>query len=99
MRGFFQLFVFAALIVGAQSCRTTSEVTQVDETDMIKADIGEGKVIYMRDCTRCHEQKKVEDFTPAQWKNILPRMVIQAQLNDTESRQVRAYVDWELENE
>lgn len=99
MRRIFQLFVAAALAIGAQSCRTTSEVTPIDEGDMIKADIGEGKVIYMRDCTRCHEQKKVENFTPVQWKNILPRMIVQAQLNDTESRQVRAYVDWELEND
>lgn len=99
MRIIFHLFTATALIVGIQSCRNTPEVAPISESDMIKADIGEGKVIYIRDCTRCHEEKKVEDFTSAQWKNILPRMIIQAQLNDTEKRQVTAYVEWELEND
>ena len=95
------LFLFAttALVVASQSCRNTSEINPTDENGMIKADIGKGKVIYLRNCTECHEQKKVEDFTSAQWANILPRMIVQAQLNETESRQVKAYVEWELEND
>ena len=88
-----------ALAVTSQACKNTSEITPTDENGMIKSDVGEGKVIFLRDCARCHEQKKVEDFTSAQWANILPRMSIQAQLNDTETRQVKAYVEWELEND
>ncbi len=64
----------------------------------MSADVGEGKVIYMRDCTRCHEEKKIENYTQAQWDNILPRMVIKAQLDDTQRRQVKAFVNWKLEN-
>ena len=90
--------IFAAGVVTMYSCKTTPPVI-TDENGMIKADVGEGKVVYMRDCTRCHEQKVVEDFTPTQWSNILPRMIIQAQLNEDESRQVKAYVEWELEND
>lgn len=85
------------VILGSQSCRNTAEITTGDN-GMMETDIGEGKVIFMRDCTRCHELKKIEGFTSAQWSNILPRMIIQAQLNDTESRQVTAYVEWELDN-
>jgi mono/diheme cytochrome c family protein len=92
-------FAITALAVATQACKNTSEINPTDENGMIKADIGEGKVIYLRDCTRCHEKKKVEDFTSTQWANILPRMSVQAQLNDTESRQVKAYVEWELEND
>lgn len=99
MKSLAYFFAIGSIAIASQSCRNTSEITPTDENGMIKADIGEGKVIYMRDCTRCHEQKKVEDFTAAQWSNILPRMIVQAQLNDTESRQVKAYVDWELEND
>ena len=96
---FFILFsLLAVSSVTIYSCKNTPHVI-TDENGMIKADIGEGKVIYMRDCTRCHEQKKVENFTSAQWANILPRMIIQAQLDETASRQVTAYVEWELENE
>lgn len=99
MNYFFQFLAVASLVISAQSCRNTAEIKPTDENGMIKADVGEGKVIYMRDCTKCHEQKKVEDFTSAQWENILPRMIVQAKLDDTESRQVTAYVEWELEND
>lgn len=99
MKSLVVLFGILALTVASQSCRNTSEITITDENGMIKADVGEGKVIYMRDCTRCHEQHKVEDFTSSQWANILPRMIVKAQLDDTEGRQVRAYIEWELEND
>ena len=99
MRFLLQLAFASALVLASQSCKNTAEIsTPTDEDGLLKADVGEGKVIYMRDCTRCHEQKKIENFTSAQWANILPRMIIQASLNDTESRQVTAYVEWKLEN-
>ena len=95
------LFLLFGSILVFESCKTTPppEVTSVDEEGLLAADIGEGKVIYARDCKRCHEHKKVEDFTAEQWYNILPRMIKQANLNETESRQVTAYVDWELVND
>lgn len=84
-----------------ESCKTAPppEVTVVEETSLQSADIGEGKVIYARDCKRCHEHKKVEDFTAEQWATILPRMIQKAKLGETEARQVTAYVDWELVND
>lgn len=95
--------VFGAVIItcsfAIQSCKTSPVIAPIEEDGMMKADIGEGKVIYMRDCTRCHAQKKVEDFTNEQWSNILPRMVKKAQLDETKSRQVKAYVEWEMEND
>ncbi len=99
MRFLITLFFFGFTFFVVESCKTPSEITPTDPEGMMKADIGEGKVIYMRDCTRCHDQKKVEDFTSEQWSNILPRMVKKAQLDETKSRQVTAYVEWELEND
>lgn len=95
------LTLFVGAIATFQSCKTAPppEITAVDEEGLLAADIGEGKVIYSRDCKRCHEYKKVEDFTAEQWFNILPRMIKLANLNETESRQVTAYVDWELVND
>lgn len=98
------IVLVASSIFAVASCKTTppaeiTETTTVEETGMIKADIGEGKVVFMRDCTRCHDQKKVEDYTADQWSTILPRMIKKAQLDETQSRQVTAYVDWELVND
>jgi cytochrome c2 len=98
MKLLLQFSSLAFIVIAAQSCRNTSEIT-TDENGLAKTDIGEGKVVFMRDCTRCHGEKKVENFTSAQWSNILPRMIIQAELNDDESRQVKAYVEWELDND
>lgn len=98
MKFLLQLSVMTLIVVAIQSCKNTSEIS-TNENGLTKTDIGEGKVVFMRDCTRCHGQKKVENFTTTQWSNILPRMIIQAQLNDDESRQVKAYVEWELDND
>lgn len=98
MKLLLQLFAITFIVVATQSCKNTAEII-TDENGLIKADISEGKVIFMKDCTKCHEQKKVESFTTVQWSNILPRMIIQAQLNDEKSRQVKAYIEWELEND
>lgn len=92
-------FVLIAVgTIAVSSCRTPSEVSNA-ESSIMDPDVGEGKVIYMRDCTRCHEQMVVESFTEAQWETILSRMIIKAQLDETQSRQVRAYVAWELKND
>jgi cytochrome c5 len=89
--------ILSAFLVSNQSCKATEKVSE--DQGLMTADVGEGKVIYMRDCTRCHDQKTVEAYTKAQWSNILPRMIVKAQLNETESRQVTAYVEWEIEND
>lgn len=97
------LFGFAVFVV-ACSPKTTEAITEdVSETEvneeMPKAAIGEGKVVYLKDCTKCHGAKKIEDFTPEQWANILPRMVKKAQLNEKDAYNVEAYITWEIEND
>jgi len=99
MKTVIYFIAFAALVVSIQSCGNTSKVSPKEQEGMMKPDVGEGKVIFMRDCVRCHEQKKVENYTAAQWNNILPRMIVKAQLDETQSRQVKAYVEWKMENE
>lgn len=98
MKFLLQILAVTFVILAFQSCKNTPVISPSDESGMMKTDIGEGKVIFIRDCTRCHKQKTVEDYTSKQWSNILPRMIIKAELNDTESRQVTAYIEWELEN-
>lgn len=91
------LFAISILVMTFQACKNSSRVG-FKKDGLLKADVGEGKVIFMRDCTRCHEEKKIENFTSEQWSISLPRMIILANLNETQSRQVTTYVDWELKN-
>lgn len=84
---------------------TAEETTTSTEGDMPKADIGEGKVVFMKNCIDCHYgrsidnvQETVDRFTKEQWANILPKMLIEAKLDEEKSRQVAAYIAWEIEN-
>ena len=107
------VFVFAAAGLLAACTPKTSEVVEVVETaeeetttdgDMPKADIGEGKVVFLNKCTGCHygngpsSPESIHNFTKAQYQAILPKMFENAELNADESRQVSAYIYWELEN-
>ena len=82
---------------------TEEEVTTTDG-DMPKADIGEGKVVFLNNCTGCHygngpsSPETIQDFTKAQYTAILPKMFENAELNEEQSRQVSAYIYWQLEN-
>lgn len=94
------LFVFiAGVTVVACSPETTAVVTDSNDEGMPKTAIGEGKVVYLKKCQKCHDLKKVEDFTAAEWKNILPKMAVKAELTEEEHEQVSAYINWELVND
>lgn len=100
-----QLFIIASVAIATQSCKNTLEITPIGETRMIKADIGEGKVVFMENCIDCHYGRSVDRvpeivsrYTKEQWEELLPRMVVKADLSEDKSRQVAAYIAWELEN-
>lgn len=91
------IYLSVGLVAVACSPKTAETVTEpVTETPMPKADIGEGKVVYLKDCSKCHGAKMIHDYTSKQWARILPSMIKKAGLNDEKARQVTAYVDWEL---
>lgn len=95
------LFIASVGVLIGCAPQTTEAVTSdVEETteEMPKAAIGEGKVIYLDDCSKCHGTKVVEDYTKEQWDKILPNMIKKAELDATQGAQVSAYVYWELEN-
>lgn len=84
---------------------TVEEAETSTTGGMPKSDIGEGKVVFLTNCIDCHYGRSanrvpelVDSYTKEQWANILPKMVIQAELNDEKSRQIAAYIAWELEN-
>lgn len=88
----------------------TAEIVEVTETatdgDMPKADIGEGKVVFLTKCIGCHSSYApgptsalaVDNFSKEQYDAILPKMIINAELNEEQARQVSAYIYWEIEN-
>lgn len=51
-----------------------------------------GHDTYTAKCGRCHELKKVDDFTAARWEPILASMAPKAGLTEAETANVLAYV-------
>ena len=108
------VFAFAAAgFLVACSPKTTEVVDNVEtaeeevtstDGDMPKADIGEGKVVFLKSCIGCHygtgpsDVQSIHNFTKAEYEAILPSMFKNAALNEEQSRQVSAYIYWELEN-
>lgn len=87
----------------------TTEIITVEETttidnDMPKADIGEGKVVFLNYCIGCHygvgptSAEQIDNYSKEKFDVVLPRMIQNAELNEDQSRQVTAYIHWELEN-
>ena len=56
------------------------------------AQLASGKQLYESHCDKCHSLKDPASRTPAQWDNILKKMIPRAHLNDDDSRLVRAYL-------
>ena len=114
MKYLFIAFTAAAFLVACSP--KTVEIIEVTETseetatsndgDMPKADIGEGKVVFMTKCMGCHggyapgptTVAAIDDFSKERYEAALPRMIKNAELNKEEARQVSAYLFWEIEN-
>ncbi|MDG1330692.1 MAG: cytochrome c [Crocinitomicaceae bacterium] len=107
------VFVLAAAGFLIACTPKTSEIVEVAETseetatdgDMPKADIGEGKVIFLKDCIPCHTDytgptsvERLKNYSKERVDAVLPKMINNAELNETQSRQITAYLHWELEN-
>ena len=68
MKYLFLAFTAAALLVACnpktaeiiEVTETTEETATSTEGDMPKADIGEGKVVFLTKCTRCHQSAYVK---------------------------------------
>lgn len=105
MKYLFIAFTSAAFLV-ACSPKTSEiiEVTETSEGDMPKADIGEGKVVFLKKCLTCHygngptSAETIDNYSKERIEAILPKMIKNAELNEEESRQVSAYLFWEIEN-
>ena len=53
-----------------------------------------GREIYLTDCARCHSVEPIGRYSAQYWREILPRMAEEAELDDAEAAAVDAYVTW-----
>ena len=96
-------FVVIGSIVACAPKLVTPEVTPEPVTEepagpAMSEMVSSGKMIFNKDCTKCHEAKVIDNFTTAQWGGILTKMTKMAKLDETQTNQVTQYVAWELEN-
>ena len=85
------------------ACKTglevVEEVESVEETtEMPTTAIGEGKVVLLTKCAKCHEAPDVDSYSKEKWDKVLNPMIQKANLTEEEANEVTAYVYWELEN-
>ncbi|NVK63690.1 MAG: hypothetical protein HWE22_03845 [Flavobacteriales bacterium] len=108
------IFSFATVALLFACSPKTTEIATIENVeegstatngDMPKADIAEGKVVFLENCIDCHYGRSrdnvaglIDSYSKAEWAEILPRMIKQAELNDEKTRQVTSYIHWELEN-
>lgn len=92
------LFFFGILaLTVACSPKSTEGVSDL-EAEAPRTAIMEGQILYVKKCTKCHEAKVIDNYTPEEWAKLLPIMSVKAKLSDTETHQVTEYVHSELEN-
>ena len=68
------------------------KTTPTTSVPKLSTEAAAGMVIYTAKCGRCHEWKKVDNYTAAEWVPILDAMAPKAKLDSTEKANVHAYV-------
>jgi cytochrome c5 len=84
------LIVFACTSKVAPTASTNNKNVAVSEET--KAAITAGHTIYTTKCSKCHDAKDVTAFDKKSWEGILEDMIPKAKLNETEAKNVTAYV-------
>lgn len=56
------------------------------------ATLEEGRTIYITRCAKCHRVYPVRQYSPAEWNDILPKMVAKSKLPRADEDAVRSYV-------
>ncbi len=79
-----------ATITGIESRKWVSQLSSSIASDANF--ISQGRLVYEAKCTRCHEARKVEQYTDERWDGILDVMVPRARLSEVQIQQVAAYI-------
>jgi len=57
-----------------------------------------GRLIYLKDCARCHRPVAIGDLPAARWRSLLPDMIRRARLTPRQGREVTSYIEAVLES-
>jgi cytochrome c5 len=79
----------AAPVVNVDSINNAKIAAEAKAAKMIKM----GGATFTAKCGRCHELKKVDNYSVSDWEPILASMAIKAKLDETEKANVLAYVN------
>jgi cytochrome c5 len=97
----FSLLVFACSRKTVSTSSTVPATTTSSTTEASPESAGlnahallveQGKGIYTTKCSKCHATKDVTAYTTTRWDGILQKMIPKAKLNESEAKQVTAYV-------
>ena len=74
--------------------KTTSTVDEVKPVTTIAqtSEFAEGKSLYENNCAQCHRLYDTKDFSAEEWKPIVARMQINANLDDFAVQKIYNYV-------
>jgi len=94
------VFAVAALGIFAACQPKTAEVVEVvKETKTLRAGTEAelaGMALYTNNCGKCHGLPVISDHSKERWDKVLPPMNKKAKLDEAQSAQVTAYVNWQL---
>ncbi len=58
--------------------------------------VEEGRRLYFGRCTACHSPEPVRDYSPSEWKTIVPDMAAESNLTAAQTDALWAYIHAEL---
>lgn len=87
-------WLFAMLVASLlSSCATTDINVIAPPVAGGSSQLARGRIIYVTKCAKCHAPEPVQNYTKAEWHQIMPEMVEETHLNATDAAAVMAYVE------
>ena len=68
------------------------ETFEVQPSGANRAQLEQGRTIYITKCAKCHSPEPVKRYSGTRWDGILKEMIEETKLDPSESAAVRAYV-------
>ena len=57
-----------------------------------RAQLQQGRTIYITKCAKCHSPEPVHRYSPTRWEGILAEMIEETKLGEPDAKAVSAYV-------
>lgn len=81
------------LLICACSAKKSPVATTIKtETIEVLPDLISAKLLYENTCAKCHRLYNANEFTAIEWKPILDRMQLQAEITDQDRENIYLYL-------